>query len=109
MIVDNRAFYREPEAALSFYSKDDPSRQIGSGLSDLDTGVRLRYEISRKVAPYIGLPTPGSMATRPAIRVRQEKPQATTVSYSGFDCGSENRAPYYVVRVNWRHTEITCR
>jgi copper resistance protein B len=54
MIVDDRAFYREPEAALSFYSKDDPSRQIGSGLSDLDTGVRLRYEISRKVAPYIG-------------------------------------------------------
>ncbi len=25
-----------------------------SGLSDLDTGVRLRYEISRKFAPYIG-------------------------------------------------------
>jgi len=25
-----------------------------SGLSDLDIGVRLRYEISRKFAPYIG-------------------------------------------------------
>jgi copper resistance protein B len=44
----------QPEAELNFYSKDDPSRQIGSGLSDLDTGVRLRYEISRKFAPYIG-------------------------------------------------------
>src|SRR6266446_2897713 len=32
------------------------------------------------------------MATRQAIRVRREKPQATTVSYSDFDCGSENRA-----------------
>ena len=30
------------------------ARQIGSGLSDLDTGVRLRYEISRKFSPYIG-------------------------------------------------------
>ncbi len=39
---------------LNFYSKDDPSRRIGSGLSNLDTGVRLRYEISRKFAPYIG-------------------------------------------------------
>ena len=44
----------QPEAELNFYSKDDPSRQIGSGLSDLDTGVRLRYEVSRKFAPYIG-------------------------------------------------------
>jgi copper resistance protein B len=44
----------QPEAELNFCSKDDPSRQIGSGLSELDTGVRLRYELSRKFAPYIG-------------------------------------------------------
>jgi copper resistance protein B len=44
----------QPEVELNFYSKDDPSRRIGSSLSDLDTGVRLRYEISRKFAPYIG-------------------------------------------------------
>jgi copper resistance protein B len=44
----------QPEAELNFYSKDDPGRGIGSGLSDLDAGVRLRYEISRKFAPYIG-------------------------------------------------------
>jgi copper resistance protein B len=44
----------QPEAELNFYSKDDPSRLIGSGFSDLDAGVRLRYEFSRKFAPYIG-------------------------------------------------------
>jgi copper resistance protein B len=44
----------EPEAELNFYSKDDRARNIGSGLSDIDTGVRLRYEFSRKAAPYIG-------------------------------------------------------
>ncbi|MBW4045797.1 MAG: copper resistance protein B [Acidobacteria bacterium] len=44
----------QPEAELNFYNKDDPARRIGSGLSDLDTGVRLRYEITRKFAPYIG-------------------------------------------------------
>ncbi|MHB1935447.1 MAG: copper resistance protein B [Acidobacteriaceae bacterium] len=44
----------QPEAELNFYNKDDPARQIGSGLSDLDTGVRLRYEISRKFGPYVG-------------------------------------------------------
>jgi copper resistance protein B len=44
----------QPQAELNFYNKDDPARQVGSGLSDLDTGVRLRYELSRKFAPYIG-------------------------------------------------------
>jgi copper resistance protein B len=44
----------QPEAELNFYNKDDPGRRIGSGLSDLDAGLRLRYEISRKFAPYIG-------------------------------------------------------
>lgn len=44
----------QPEAELNFYNKDDRARQIGSGLSDLDTGIRLRYEISRKFGPYLG-------------------------------------------------------
>lgn len=44
----------QPQAELSFYSKDDPARKIGSGFSNLDGGVRLRYEMSRKFAPYIG-------------------------------------------------------
>ena len=44
----------QPEAELNFYSKDDPGRQVGSGLSDLDAGLRLRYEVGRKFAPYIG-------------------------------------------------------
>ena len=44
----------QPEAELNFYNKDDPGRKIGSGFSDLDAGLRLRYEINRKFAPYIG-------------------------------------------------------
>lgn len=45
----------QPEAELNFYSKQDPGRRIGSGLADLDLGLRLRYEITRKFAPYIGI------------------------------------------------------
>lgn len=44
----------QPEAELNLYNKDDPGRRTGSGLSDMDTGLRLRYEISRKFAPYVG-------------------------------------------------------
>ena len=45
----------QPQAEMNFYSKVDPVRQIDSGLSDIDLGLRLRYELSRKFAPYIGV------------------------------------------------------
>jgi copper resistance protein B len=64
----------QPQAELNFYSKDDPAPQIGSGLSDLDAGVRLRYAISRKFAPYIGFACNGKYGnTEPDIRVTPEK------------------------------------
>lgn len=44
----------EPQAEVNFYNKDDPARKIGSGFSDIDGGLRLRYELTRKFAPYIG-------------------------------------------------------
>lgn len=45
----------QPEIEMNVYSKADPARLTGSGLSDIDTGLRLRYEITRKFAPYIGV------------------------------------------------------
>lgn len=45
----------QPKIELNFYTQDDPMRDVGAGLSDLDAGLRLRYEITRKVAPYIGV------------------------------------------------------
>jgi len=44
-----------PEIELNAYSKDDEKMGIGSGLSDLEAGLRLRYEIKREFAPYIGV------------------------------------------------------
>ena len=45
----------QPKAALNLYGRDDPQRGIGSGLSDAEFGLRLRYEIRREIAPYIGI------------------------------------------------------
>jgi copper resistance protein B len=53
VLITNRLI-AQPQIEMNFYSKSDPSRGVGSGLSDLDTGLRIRYEISRKFAPYIG-------------------------------------------------------
>ncbi|MCG7977354.1 MAG: copper resistance protein B [Candidatus Thiodiazotropha endolucinida] len=44
-----------PELSMNLYSKDDEERGIGSGLSDMSLGLRLRYEIRREFAPYIGV------------------------------------------------------
>lgn len=44
-----------PSLKLSAYSADDESMGIGSGLSSTELGLRLRYEFSRKFAPYVGI------------------------------------------------------
>jgi len=44
-----------PEIELNLYSQDDKAMGIGSGLSDMGAGLRLRYEIKREFAPYIGV------------------------------------------------------
>jgi copper resistance protein B len=45
----------QPEGEANLYSKSDPGRQVGSGLSDLEIGLRLRYELLRQFAPYVGV------------------------------------------------------
>ena len=45
----------QPEGEANLYGKADPERQLGSGLSDLEIGLRLRYEVRREFAPYIGV------------------------------------------------------
>ncbi|MGI9024611.1 MAG: copper resistance protein B [Burkholderiaceae bacterium] len=45
----------QPDVKVSLYGKNDPERDIGAGLSDIDAGLRLRYEFSRKFAPYVGV------------------------------------------------------
>ena len=45
----------QPTAEANFYGKNDPGRGIGSGLAQTEVGVRLRYEIRREFAPYVGV------------------------------------------------------
>lgn len=44
-----------PELETNIYGKNDPATGIGKGLSDASLGLRLRYEIRRELAPYIGV------------------------------------------------------
>lgn len=44
----------QPMAEANFALQDVPESTIGSGLSDVELGLRLRYEIVREFAPYVG-------------------------------------------------------
>lgn len=54
ILLTNRLIL-QPTAELNVYGKNDPQRGIGSGLSNTEAGLRLRYEIRREFAPYIGV------------------------------------------------------
>ncbi len=43
-----------PEIELNAYGQNMPAAGIGSGLAEADFGLRLRYEIRREFAPYVG-------------------------------------------------------
>ncbi len=45
----------QPRAELNFAFQDVEALGVGSGLSTAEAGVRLRYEIKRELAPYIGV------------------------------------------------------
>lgn len=45
----------QPRAEVNFAAQDDASIGLGSGLSDAELGLRLRYEFQREFAPYIGV------------------------------------------------------
>lgn len=40
---------------MNGYGRNDPQRGIGSGLSGVGAGLRLRYEIRREFASYAGV------------------------------------------------------
>jgi copper resistance protein B len=54
LLITNRLIL-QPLAEIELFSKSDSPRGIGSGLSTLETGARLRYELRREFAPYVGV------------------------------------------------------
>jgi copper resistance protein B len=54
LLLTNRLIL-QPLIEVQIYGKDDLERGIGAGLSSTDAGLRLRYEIRREFAPYVGV------------------------------------------------------
>jgi copper resistance protein B len=58
----------EPQIELNAYSRPDAARDVAAGVSDIDAGIRLRYEVRRKFAPYVGVAYERRLG--PAERIR---------------------------------------
>ena len=54
MLLSNRLIL-QPLLELNALSKDDLERGLGSGVTTAEASLRLRYEITRQFAPYLGL------------------------------------------------------
>jgi len=44
-----------PSLSAAFYSKDLPNMQLGKGLSNITANLKLNYEITRQLVPYVGV------------------------------------------------------
>ena len=50
-----QALILQPHAEVNLSAQNVRERGIGAGISDVELGLRLRYEIEREFAPYVGV------------------------------------------------------
>jgi len=69
----------QPRVEFNLSAQDVPENRIGSGLSDAELGLRLRYEVTRRFAPYVGISHEAKIG-RTADFARAEGKDPTTTS-----------------------------
>jgi len=79
---DLRLFQRvvlQPRAELNLAARSSPETRTGSGLVNAELGLRLRYEIRREFAPYIGVSWDRRLGrTADDFRAAGDRPESTT-------------------------------
>jgi copper resistance protein B len=81
--VDQRITQRlilQPRIEANLAAQDVPELEIGAGLDQIEIGARLRYEIAREFAPYIGIEQAWRTSTSADFaRLRGEDPSTTSL------------------------------
>ncbi|MDF1822048.1 MAG: copper resistance protein B [Alcanivoracaceae bacterium] len=83
-ILFTQRLHLVPDVEATLYGQDDPAQGVGHGLSSIEAGLRLRYEMIRQVAPYVG--------------VNWEKAYSRTADYARRD-GEAVEKPQFVAGV----------
>ncbi len=69
----------QPRVELNFSAQDVPEDRYGNGLTSAELGLRLRYEIRREFAPYIGVTYDAKTGkTADFARADGERPRSTS-------------------------------
>lgn len=74
----------QPEAEANAFGLSDPVNGIGSGMSDGRLGLRLRYEIRREFAPYVGVEWTRRFGETAEIARDTQQPVADTQWVAGL-------------------------
>lgn len=70
----------QPSVEANLYGKTDQKQEVGRGLSDTTVGLRLRYEVLRVFAPYMGVEQTRQYGkTADFLSLRGEKTSQTQV------------------------------
>ena len=68
----------QPAIEMALSASDTPELEIGSGLTSVTAGLRLRYEIRKEFAPYVGVEWSRSLgAAADYARARGQDPEDT--------------------------------
>lgn len=70
----------QPRVEFNLSAQDAPEIRLGSGLTDAELGLRLRYEVSRQFAPYIGVSYEAKTG-RTADLARNDGKDPTTINF----------------------------
>ena len=70
----------QPRVEINLSAQDMPRQRIGAGLTDAELGLRLRYEITRRFAPYVGVSYEAKTGrTADYARADGQKPRSTSL------------------------------
>ncbi|WP_292037297.1 MULTISPECIES: copper resistance protein B [unclassified Brevundimonas] len=69
----------QPAIEIALSASDLPQLEIGAGLTSVSAGLRLRYEIRKELAPYVGVEWKRSLGdTADYVRARDADPEAVS-------------------------------
>lgn len=74
----------QPSIEADLYGRSDPQRGLGAGLSTLESGLRLRYEFTRRFAPYVGVVREHAFGGTADLRRIDGRPVADTRFVAGL-------------------------
>jgi len=82
LLITNRLIL-QPRTDIRLQLQRVPDLNLGSGVTDLELGARLRYEFTREFAPYVGVTWDRKLGGTAAIAKRIDEPTSSVYFVGG--------------------------